>query len=75
MTEIVKLLTDAARLDSVVSAHYAKHGIAGVRVVARDGKFELWLSHEIMVPYDSAEELEAHCLRFGGAVLISLAPE
>ena len=75
MMTVVRLLADAARLDTIVSAHYAKHGIAGVRVVARDGKFELHLSPDVApVIYESAAELEAQALRFGGAILLAEAP-
>jgi hypothetical protein len=77
MAEIINLLADAARLDGIVREHYAKHLITGVRVVARDGQFELHLSSALPpLVYRTAEELLTQALRFGdGPIFITPPPD
>ena len=66
MSEIVRLLADAARLDTLAREHYARYFITGVRVIARDGRYELHLSPDVApVIYETADALEAQVLRFG----------
>ena len=71
--EIVKL-ADAARLDTLIAAHYARHGICGVRVVHRADRFILQFGPDLEVEYETAEALEAQAMRFGGAITIAEAP-